>query len=625
MNRTRASKTNRTLWYNASDMILGRALPSFVHKYDTQQYYNSVSGETSFPFSSVRTTNAMQFDAEGNLIWAPANMISNSTMAGAVVGVIGSGGVLPTNWAMTAGAGMTREIISVTSGYIDMRVYGTNSSGTSVNTHMFFEPYMTAVADTPYTFSIYTQIIAGSLSGFSANAGRIFVREALSGVTVIDTTTTENATGQYTRKSLSFVVQSSGVNQMRPAFNIIVPDGGVVDVTFRLGGMQFEPTDSKSPKRYYPTSGTAYYGPRFDYDPVTHGPLGFLIESSRTNDLTQGFNLDGTFGTFQAGTGTAGPSYIGGWPSARYTGDGTNTGHFFYTGSVTPPLSTSRSVSAIVAYVNTQYLQLTSSTNWPVDGVNTYMNIDAIAGTITATGSAVTDTFIKKLADNVYHIGYTCVTSAAPTSGAAAIICAANSPTATRITSFTHTGSFDVIYLQNSDGTGWNSIIPTFSSAVSRADDVVSMSTGSWLNTAAGTIYAEAKRITSSGSAQTLTNIGNSGGTTERNQFRINAGNTSHIIAVGGAVQATSAVGSTSPSNVNVKLAYRYQVGDQELFEDGSIGASSGNIASLPATQDTIHIGQLAASSEKFNGWIKQVRYYASSSASDAEIQTLTT
>jgi hypothetical protein len=253
------------------------------------------------------------------------------------------------------------------------------------------------------------------------------------------------------------------------------------------------------------------------------------------------------------------------------------------------------------------------------------MNIDAIAGTITASGSAVTDTFIKKLANNVYHIGFTCTANAAPVGGAGAIVGAANSPTAGRLPVFTHNTSFDVIHLANCFGVGWNSITPTFGTSVTRAADVISMNTGSWLNTAAGTVYIEAKRITKNSSAQTFVNIGNNAGSSERNQFRISSGNTSHVVTSGGVVQSTSAIGSAVAFDANLKAAYRYRVGEQRLVEDGTLGASLGNISTLPVVQDTLHVGQLASASEKFNGWVRQVRYYNTASPSDAQLQTLTT
>ncbi len=151
------------------------------------------------------------------------------------------------------------------------------------------------------------------------------------------------------------------------------------------------------------------------------------------------------------------------------------------------------------------------------------------------------------------------------------------------------------------------------------------MSTGSWLNTAAGTVYVEAKLVTKASTAQTFTNIGNSGGTTERNQFRIVSGNTSHIITVGGVVQTTAAGGSAVSFDANLKAAYRYRVGEQRLVEDGTLGATLGNISALPAVQDTLHVGELYNTSGKLNGWLKQIRYYNTASPSDAQLQTLTT
>jgi hypothetical protein len=43
---------------------------------------------------------------------------------------------------------------------------------------------------------------------------------------------------------------------------------------------------------YYLTTSTAYYGPRFDYDPATLAPKGLLIEEQRTNLLTYSSEFD---------------------------------------------------------------------------------------------------------------------------------------------------------------------------------------------------------------------------------------------------------------------------------------------------------------------------------------------
>jgi hypothetical protein len=71
-----------------------------------------------------------QYSASGSFYQLPENFVPNNQMVGAVVGVIGSGGALPTNWATSGGAGLQREIVATgkdSSGrkYVDYRVSGT--------------------------------------------------------------------------------------------------------------------------------------------------------------------------------------------------------------------------------------------------------------------------------------------------------------------------------------------------------------------------------------------------------------------------------------------------------------------------------------------------------------------
>ena len=70
-------------------------------------------------------------------------------------------------------------------------------------------------------------------------------------------------------------------------------------------------SDSASLDPYVPTPGaapssTAYYGPRFDYDPVTRAPRGLLIEEARTNLMLQSndFTVGATWQASIGGTST---------------------------------------------------------------------------------------------------------------------------------------------------------------------------------------------------------------------------------------------------------------------------------------------------------------------------------
>ena len=626
MIRARASKANTQKWYNSTSALLNNVLPALYHDFAKQRYYDTALGETALPYTAtIRSSNAMQFDANGNLVWAPANMVINSEMSGASVP-----STQPTNWSMVNSAGCTWAVAAVGSdtfgNYVDFRLTGTAGGATEFPSLQLANSASSPAAINGQRWTISAYIVRTAPTPAGGSGLNLIGRDGGgSGVAGQGITIPVPASAALTRYSDNFTFSSASVVKAQARYLITVSAGQAVDETIRIYKPQLELWGPDSPKNYVPsTTAAAYYGPRYDYDPVTRAPLGVLVEEQRTNDIVNSFMLNSGVGTFQDGVGSNGPTYLGGWPSARYTGDGVSTPHFYFSGSVTPAASTSRSVSAIVGYVDTQFLQLATSANWALDAANTYMNIDAIAGTITASGSAVTNPYILKLGNNVYQIGFTCVSSAVPTGGAGAIVGAANSGTAGRLPTFTHTGSFDVIYLSNCAGTGWESITPSYETASTRAQDNYRMTTGSWLNTSRGTVYAEARKVTVVGGAYTFSNIGNDSGSSERNQFRISSTNTSHIITVTGVVQATTSTGTAVPVGNNFKAAYRYAIGAQNLFEDGSVG-TAGNIAALPAVQDTLHTGELGSASEKFNGWIKEVRYYNTASASNAQIQAITT
>jgi len=77
------SMSSGTAWYNKSDIKLNSVLPTLIHKYDTQQYYNSADGATTIPFTPTRTSNATMILANGNMGWAPANLYTRSDVGDA--------------------------------------------------------------------------------------------------------------------------------------------------------------------------------------------------------------------------------------------------------------------------------------------------------------------------------------------------------------------------------------------------------------------------------------------------------------------------------------------------------------------------------------------------------------
>lgn len=625
MIRTRGAKVNTAKWYNSGSAIVNRTVPTLYHDFANQRYYDTALGETSFPYTSThRTSNAMQFDVNGNLVWAPANMCmrSNEMLSWALNGTATTtGGQVSYNGATTAF--LVGRSTSASSAYIQtasdiskppgaMVVSGSIKlkRGTSRYGAIRIQGAFPARAD-----------IMVDLDSFNVS------NTVLNTFTGLTTTVTDIGNGYCI---LVFRVTTDTHNITRLMISPQnIPTGAIDGSSGTLAGDNILATEFQfnfgEYSRYYPAVGASgWYGPRFDYDPFTHEPLGLLIEQARTNDISRTFLLDSTTGTFQDGTGSNGPTYLGGWSSARYTGNSVSAPHFYFGGPVTPGASTSRSVSAIVAYVDTQYLQLATSANWALDADNTYMNIDAIAGTITASGSAITDTFIKKLANNVYHIGFTCVSSAAPTGGAGAIIAAINTSTAVRLPSFAHTGSFDVIYLFNGAGVGWNSITPTFGTAATRANDVATMPTGSWFNQEQSVIYMETVPTSSAGTTKRAISIND--GTANNAMSLIKSG--SSLAQIRTAVGGVSSYYPTTINSIinfqNTKFAALFNSPTKKMVLNGGAVASS-SVAFPTSGYTTLNTGSEPSSTGYWGGWIKQIRYYNTASPSDAQLQTLTT
>jgi hypothetical protein len=170
------------------------------------------------------------------------NLLTNSAMAGAVVGVVGSGGALPTGWSVTAMPAGTVSVVGfgVEDGqdFIDIRLNGTSSTG--------------AVGILPV--SSVTSIPA--LAGQSA-VGSLSIRRVAGSNTNI---THVRSAHEYYTSAGAFITQANGptyqvsdvyrqeVYATTPAnaatafvrFNCQVATSGAIDITLRLRGLQYE-------------------------------------------------------------------------------------------------------------------------------------------------------------------------------------------------------------------------------------------------------------------------------------------------------------------------------------------------------------------------------------------------
>ena len=172
------------------------------------------------------------------------NFIPNSSTSGAVVGIVGSGGSLPSAWSSTSGNGIITEVMAI--GYEQGLPYvDIKFSGTSTGNYqgLVFGNVSGFLASTVYCNSVYVKLIAGSLPAGGSIQNKIRFNHSTG-------TIDANAYIQYTditnQKLVSdrFSVTGSspsnatGPGQMLVLFNY--PVGTVLNFTIRAALPQLE-------------------------------------------------------------------------------------------------------------------------------------------------------------------------------------------------------------------------------------------------------------------------------------------------------------------------------------------------------------------------------------------------
>jgi hypothetical protein len=232
-----------------------------------------------------RGSNATLVDSTGKITYAPANLFTNSEFPNGVTDAPTRGGLL----TATTFSGLTGTT-GLAFGYD-----GTTST---------YAYKAGAVTGTTYVFSVYVRMDDGGAPVFEgasgSSANNTFAIGIGGAVSVPTTYTVVDMGGGLYR--VSGAATAGGV----PANSGIVKYATNDNRTFKVSGYQLEPvTYQTTPSTYVATTASAYYSPRFDYDPVTLAPRGLLIEEARTNLLTYSEQFDNAAWTKSAATITA--------------------------------------------------------------------------------------------------------------------------------------------------------------------------------------------------------------------------------------------------------------------------------------------------------------------------------
>jgi hypothetical protein len=171
------------------------------------------------------------------------NEIRNNTMQGAVVGVIGSGGARPTNWAGANPAGLSEEIVSST--VIDgielltVRFFGTANANALRTIYFDSQTGITASNGQTWTNSVYLSY--NDTTALPVNARLVMTERTVDGSFVKLVELNANVTSELVRFSQSRTLDGGGtVERVQVGVGFNVTSGNSYDFTIRIGLPQME-------------------------------------------------------------------------------------------------------------------------------------------------------------------------------------------------------------------------------------------------------------------------------------------------------------------------------------------------------------------------------------------------
>lgn len=207
--------------------------------------------ETSGTAGGTRSTVNTTLTSRGLSMWeARTNGIRNSVAAGATVGTIGSGGALPTNWAVNLSTtGLSADVVETGTengiAYVDLRIYGTATATANV-TVTFDTTLSNAALDTEiWTASVYARTVSGSLPATSSLKFQFYNAVPASVQTVTSVIDTMTSTGLSTQRwTTTGTAADATIAWVRSFIQLPITNTVAYDFTVRIGGIQLEKSSS---------------------------------------------------------------------------------------------------------------------------------------------------------------------------------------------------------------------------------------------------------------------------------------------------------------------------------------------------------------------------------------------
>lgn len=371
------------------------------------------------------------------------------------------------------------------------------------------------------------------------------------------------------------------------------------------------------------SSGTA----RFDYDPVTLSPLGYLAEMASTNACAQSSNFAGagwTANNVAAATdGTLGPD--GSTEMYKITSSAGAANHYHeYTSGTSITAGQAYSVSVIIKQGTERYCTVGDGGASSWHSVSFDFNTGTIGATTNASGTA------RQLANGLWRIS--CNISSSSSTHNARVFASFGPNDSTNVQNYnaagTETGYASCAQI-DSVGVGCTSYIPTAGATVTRNQDVLSLPLSSlpgWDANQGGVLVAAYRLHThnpsSPGYGQHAATI--SDGTANNGVFlwprEASSGLARVYFTSGGVDQAYVSLGAASAVFTRRKQAMGWGSSRGAGAVDGGAAAGASGSLSLPVGPTTLDLGRYT--DRCLNGTLESIAYYKGQKA-DAVITGL--
>jgi hypothetical protein len=559
-----------------------------------------------------RGTNATLVDSTGKITYAPSNVMLRSQEFDDIATwptVIAGLGVAPVRTANFATAPDGTQTA-------DRLQFNLGGGTAGADQSRIQQGNMPVISGQTYIASIYVKLNTGSSAVISLQH---------SGAA----TTSFTVTDQWQRISLSGAVAVTLANFFIGLRGGQFPaNSNTIDLL--VWGGQLEPvTYQTTPGTYNATTASAYYGPRFDYDPITLAPRGLLIEEARTNLLTYSEQFDnaiwGKSNATVAANVTASP-------------DGTTNADAITEDSATSTHGVSQisGSTATGAFSFSVFVKANGRSGVNLflrDGgggsiAEAFFNLSAatatVSGMILQTGWSAASAAIQVLANGWYRCVISATADGTLTQAKTGFIRLNNGTGSNPNYAGNGTSGIFAYGAQLEAGAFATSYIPTVASTVTRNADIATM-TGTnfstWFNAAAGTFIADFDV----GGVDTSTRRKVWNGSDAGNQrLALRAFDVTinyPIAAIGTGSTVISLNGTALAANTVTRIAVAYGA-NSALSQNGASPATDATansvlVTSLGIGHDQVAIGQY------LNGHIRAIAYY-NTRLPNTQLQTLT-